>query len=292
MMRFGCQDMVTQVRRILLKHPKDAFIDQSKIDRQSSELNYSTIPDFDIACKDYDNFLNIIKSFEPEIHFLPASDTSLDSIYTHDPCIITNSGVILCNMGKEQRSNEPDNIETYFQSIDVPILGRIESPGHLEGGDIIWIDERTVAVGEGYRSNMEGIDQFKHLLGDLVDNVIPVALPHWTGPEDCLHLMSNISPIDHDLYLVYSRLLSVSFRKYLLGRQIKLIEVPDEEYDSMGCNVLAMANRKVIMLQGNPITQKRLESEGVEVYTYDGTEISLKGAGGPTCLTRPFLRSN
>ena len=290
MMRFGCQDMVTQVRRILLKHPKDAFIDQSKIDRQSSELNYSTTPDFDISCKDYDNFLNIIKSFEPEIHFLPASDTSLDSIYTHDPCIVTNSGVILCNMGKEQRSNEPDNIETYFQSIDVPILGRIESPGYLEGGDIIWIDERTVAVGEGYRSNMEGIDQFKHLLGDLVDNVIPVALPHWTGPEDCLHLMSNISPIDHDLYLVYSRLLSVSFRKYLLGRQIKLIEVPDEEYDSMGCNVLAMANRKVIMIEGNPITQKRLENEGVEVHTYNGAEISLKGAGGPTCLTRPFLR--
>ena len=291
MMRFGCQDMVTQVRRILLKHPKDAFIDQSKIDHQSSELNYSTTPDFDIACKDYDNFLNIIKSFEPEIHFLPASDTSLDSIYTHDPCIVTNSGVILCNMGKEQRSNEPDNIETYFQSIDVPILGRIESPGHLEGGDIVWIDEHTVAVGKGYRTNNEGVRQFKDLLGNLVDTVISVELPHWTGPEDCLHLMSNISPIDHNLYLVYSRLLSVSFRKYLLGRQIKLIEVPDEEYDSMGCNVLAMANRKVIMLQGNPITQKKLESEGVEVHTYDGTEISLKGAGGPTCLTRPFLRS-
>ena len=160
----------------------------------------------------------------------------------------------------------------------------------MEGGDIVWIDERTVAVGEGYRSNMEGINQFKPLLGDLVDTVIPVALPHWTGPRDCLHLMSNISPIDHDLYLVYSRLLSVSFRKYLLERKIQLIEVPDEEYDSMGCNVLAMENRKVIMVEGNPITKDRLENEGVEVHTYDGTEISLKGAGGPTCLTRPFLR--
>jgi len=137
---------------------------------------------------------------------------------------------------------------------------------------------------------MEGIDQFKHLLGDLVDTVIPVPLPHWTGPTDCLHLMSNISPIDHDLYLVYSRLLSVSFRKYLLDRKIQLIEVPDEEYSTMGCNVLAMANRKVIMIEGNPITQNRLENEGVEVHTYNGTEISLKGAGGPTCLTRPFLR--
>ena len=290
MIQFGCQDMVKQVRRVLLKHPRDAFIDQATVNRQSSELNYSNTPDFEIACSDYDQLVDLIQSFGAEIHFLPASNTSLDSIYTHDPCIVTNGGVILCNMGKPLRYNESDNIEKYFTSIGIPILGRIEGTGTLEGGDIIWIDERTVAVGEGYRSNMEGIDQFKHLLGDLVDDVIPVALPHWTGPKDCLHLMSNVSPIDHDLYLVYSRLLSVSFRRYLLERKIQLIEVPDEEYASMGCNVLAMTNRKVIMIEGNPITQKRLENEGVEVHTYNGAEISLKGAGGPTCLTRPFLR--
>ena len=290
MIQFGCQDMVKQVRRVLLKHPREAFIDQATVDRQFSELNYSNTPDFEIACNDYDQFVDLIQSFGAEIHFLPASNTSLDSIYTHDPCIVTNGGAILCNMGKPQRYNESDDIEKYFTSIGIPILGRIEGTGTLEGGDIIWIDERTVAVGEGYRSNMEGIDQFKHLLGDLVDDVIPVALPHWTGPEDCLHLMSNVSPIDHDLYLVYSRLLSVSFRRYLLERKIQLIEVPDEEYASMGCNVLAMTSRKVIMIEGNPITQKRLENEGVEVHTYNGAEISLKGAGGPTCLTRPFLR--
>ena len=282
--------MVKQVRRVLLKHPREAFIDQATVDRQFSELNYSNTPDFEIACNDYDQFVDLIQSFGAEIHFLPASNTSLDSIYTHDPCIVTNGGAILCNMGKPQRYNESDDIEKYFTSIGIPILGRIEGTGTLEGGDIIWIDERTVAVGEGYRSNMEGIDQFKHLLGDLVDDVIPVALPHWTGPEDCLHLMSNVSPVDHDLYLVYSRLLSVSFRKYLHERKIQLIEVPDEEYASMGCNVLAMTSRKVIMIEGNPITQNRLENEGVEVHTYDGAEISLKGAGGPTCLTRPILR--
>ena len=103
--------------------------------------------------------------------------------------------------------------------------------------------------------------------------------------------MSNISPIDTDLYLVYSRLIPVSFRQYLLERGIQLVEVPDQEYDSMGCNVLAISPRKVIMVSNNPITQKRLEDEGVEVYMYDGSEISIKGAGGPTCLTRPFMRS-
>jgi len=233
-----------------------------------------------------------LKSSSIQIDYLPKDNiTSLDSIYTHDPCVVTNGGIILCNMGKDLRIPESTSIASFFKSIGVPILGQIEAPGTLEGGDVVWINERTVAVGEGYRTNAEGIHQFKTLLKNHVDKVISVPLPHWTGKGDCLHLMSNVSPIDNDLYLVYSRLLPVSFRQYLLELQIQLIEVPDEEYASMGCNVLAVAPRKVIMINGNPITKLRLETEGVEVHTYDGSEISIKGAGGPTCLTRPYLRS-
>ena len=284
--------MVDPIIRVLIKHPKDAYQNQAKVNEQSPQLHYFGIPDYEKALSDYEKLVGFLESSGVEIHFLPADDsTSLDSVYTHDPCVISNGGVILCTMGKDARVPESKAMEAYFESIDVPILGRIETPGTLEGGDVVWINDRTVAVGEGYRSNAEGIRQFNNLLGNHVDEVIPVPLPHWTGPADCLHLMSNISPIDHDLYLVYSRLLPVPFRQYLLDRQIKLIEVPDEEYDSMGCNVLAVAPRKVIMIEGNPITQKRLENEGVDVHTYDGTEISIKGSGGPTCLTRPFLRS-
>lgn len=284
--------MVDPIKRVLIKHPKDAYKNQSKVDQESPQLNYFDVPDFEKAISDYDEFVEFLESCDIEIHFLPEKDTtSLDSVYTHDPCVISNGGVILCTMGKDARVPESKTMETYFESIGIPILGRIESPGTLEGGDVVWIDERTVAIGEGYRSNAEGIRQFNTLLGQHVDKVITVPLPHWTGPADCLHLMSNVSPIDHDLYLVYSRLLPVSFRQYLLDCQIKLIEVPDEEYESMGCNVLAVAPRKVIMIEGNLITQKRLETEGVDVHTYNGTEISIKGSGGPTCLTRPFLRS-
>ena len=289
---FGCQNMVDPIRRALIKHPKDAYRDQVNVDHQSQQLNYFGVPDFEKALNDYDTFAGLLDSFGIEVHHLPENEsTSLDSIYTHDPCVVANSGVILCIMGKKDRLPESAAMENYFQSIDVPILGRIEAPGTLEGGDVVWIDEGIVAIGVGYRSNAEGIRQLRELLGNLVDEVISVSLPHWTGPGDCLHLMSNISPIDHDLYLVYSRLLPIPFRKYLLHCQIQLIEVPDKEYDSMGCNVLALAPRKVIMIEGNPITQKLLESEGVEVHTYDGSEISIKGAGGPTCLTRPFFRS-
>ena len=283
--------MVDPIRRVLIKHPRDAYRDQVNVDHQYQQLNYSDVPDFKKSLIDYGTFAGLLESFGIEVHYLPEDEsTSLDSIYTHDPCVVTNSGVILCLMGKKDRLSESVVMENYFQSINVPILGRIETPGTLEGGDVVWLDERTVAIGEGYRSNAEGIRQLKTLLGNLVDEVISVPLPHWTGSGDCLHLMSNVSPIDHDLYLVYSRLLPVPFRKYLLDRQIQFIEVPDEEYDSMGCNVLAMAPRKAIMIEGNPITRQLLEQEGVEIHTYDGSEISLKGAGGPTCLTRPFLR--
>ena len=291
-MNFGCQNMVDPLRKVLIKHPRDAYQNQTTVDRQSINLKYNSVPNFEKALADYEFFIDLLESSGADVHFLPENEsTTLDSVYTHDPCIISNRGVILCSMGKKERSSEPDTMEAYFRSIDVPILGRIKSPGMLEGGDVVWIDEYTVAIGEGYRSNAEGIQQFRELLGGLVNEVISVPIPHWNGPDECLHLMSNVSPLDHDLYLVYPRLLPVPFCQYLINRKIKLLEVPDEEYNSMGCNVLAIAPRECIMIAGNPITQKILEIEGVKVHTYHGTEISLKGSGGPTCLTRPFLRS-
>ena len=284
--------MVDPIKKILLKHPRNSFINQEIIDKQYLELNYSEAPNFNKAILDYEKFVSLLKSFGIELHYLPEDNsTSLDSIYTHDPCIISNNGIIICNMGKKARLAEPNTIEKFFKSIQIPILGKIKAPGTLEGGDVVWIDDKTIAVGEGYRTNKEGIEQLRYLLSDQVETVISVPIPHWNGPQDCLHLMSNLSPIDHNLYLVYSRLLPVPFRKYLLDRNIELIDVPDEEYESMGCNVLAVAPRKVIMINGNLITKQLLEKKEIEVYTYDGAEISIKGAGGPTCLTRPFVRS-
>ena len=285
--------MVNPIKKVLLKHPKNAFINQTIINGQYLNLNYSKAPNFNKAVNDYENFIDLLQLFDIELHYLSKDNaTSLDSIYTHDPCIVTNEGIILCNMGKQDRISEINEIEKYFKSIDLPIIGKIKTPGTLEGGDVIWIDNETIAVGEGYRTNQEGIRQLKFLLSNQIKNIITVPLPHWNGPEECLHLMSNLSPIDYNLYLTYSRLLPVAFLKYLTNRNIELIEVPDEEYESMGCNVLAVAQKKVIMIDGNPKTKQLLEKKGVEVHTYNGSEISLKGAGGPTCLTRPFLRSN
>jgi arginine deiminase len=290
-MKFGCQSEVNQIKSILLKHPKDAFKSQDDIQTQWKELNYLASPDFDKALKEYDNFVEYLKISVPEIYYLPRNDkTGLDSIYVHDPVIITNKGAILCNMGKEKRRAESQAAGEFLLKMGIPILGSITGEGRLEGGDVVWINERILAVGMGYRTNEEGIRQLRALTRYFVDEFIVVPLPHWKGPADVLHLMSLISPIDHDLAAVYSRLLPVPFREWLVRRGIQLLEVPDSEFETMACNILAVSSRKCIMISGNPQTKQILEDKGVEVWEYGGEEISKKGAGGPTCLTRPLLR--
>jgi len=290
-MLFGSQSEVGKIKRLLLKHPQEAFISTPNIGAQWKELNYFGAPNFEKALQEYENFVSLLTPHVAEIVYLPHdSRTGLDSIYAHDPALITSRGAILCNMGKAERRGEPAAMGDFFSKIGVPILGVIADAGALEGGDVIWIDERTLAVGRGYRTNDEGIRQLRQLLKDVVDEIVVVPLPHWRGPGDVLHLMSLISPIGHQLALVYSRLLPVPFREWLLAHEIKLLELPEAEYDSMGCNVLAMAPRKCLMLAGNPRTKALLINEGVEVWEYAGEEISHKGAGGPTCLTRPIWR--
>jgi len=292
-MKFSCQSEVDQIKNLLLKHPKDAFLSQDNIQSQWKELNYLASPDYDKALKEYDNFVEYLKKSISDIYYLPQNDKAgLDSIYVHDPVIITNKGAILCNMGKEKRRAEPSAAGEFLLELGIPILGSITGEGTLEGGDLVWIDERTLAVGLGYRTNEEGIRQLKELTRDMVDEFIVVPLPHWKGPGDVLHLMSLISPVNHDLAVVYSRLLPVPFRELLLRRGIQLLEVSDSEFESMACNILAVSPRKCIMISGNPQIKQLLEDKGVEVWEYGGEDISKKGAGGPTCLTRPLLRES
>ena len=290
-MKFGSQSEVGKIKSILLKHPKDAFVSQKNIDAQWKKLNYSDCPDYAKAVDEYENFVERLKEEASEIHYLPKSDeTGLDSLYPRDALIITNKGTILCNMGKKERQGEPKAAGDFLSELGIPILGAITGQGRLEGGDVIWLDECTLVVGQGYRTNESGISQLRKLTAGTVDDFIVVPLPHWRGCENVLHLMSLISPIDNDLAVVYSRLLPVPFREWLLYRGVRLVEVPDSEFETMGCNVLAIAPRRCIMLSGNPQTKQMLKDEGVEVFEYQGEEISRKGAGGPTCLTRPLFR--
>ena len=280
-----------RLRRVVVKSPSAAFGGEAAIEREWRDLNFTAPPDLPKAEGDYARFLNLVASTGAEVLPLPAADqTTLDSIYTRDASVLSPRGVVLCRMGKSQRSHEPDAQRRAFESWGIDVDGTIQPPGLLEGGDVIWLDDRTVAVGRGYRTNDEGIRQYREILGDTIDELLVVPLPHWRGFGDVFHLMSIISPVDRDLAVVYSPLMPVSFREALLARGLLFVEVPDEEFDSMGANVLAIAPRECVMVEGNPRTRARLESAGARVHVYDGREISLKGGGGPTCLTRPIGR--
>ncbi|RLT42082.1 MAG: amidinotransferase [Chloroflexi bacterium] len=287
----GSQSMIDELKFVVLKRPQASHRDQATIDDQWQGLAYLHRTEYDRVCREFDAFLALVEGSGAEIGFLPAhSATGLDSIYTHDPLVVSKRGAILCTMGKAARAGEPDAFAVYLQAAGVPVVGRIEPPGTLEGGDVCWLDERTVAVGHGYRTNAEGIRQLTALLGGDVDEVISVPLPHWTGPVDCLHLLSFISPVDDKSAVVYSRMMPVPFRQLLLERGWQLIEVPDAEYDSFACNVLALSPGECVMVAGNPITQSRLEAAGVAVRTFPGQHLCIAGGGGPTCLTRPIVR--
>lgn len=275
---------------LVLKHPREAFGGDARIHQQWRDLGFTHAPAFTGAVAEFDRFQEAIAASGAEVRWLPAhADDQLDSIYVRDASVPSPRGMILCRMGKSEREAEPDAQGQAFAGWGVPVIGAIRAPGTLEGGDVVWLDDRTAAVGCGYRTNAEGIRQFAALVGPDVE-VITVGLPHWRGPDDVFHLMSMLSPVDANLAVVYSPLMPVAFRELLRDRGMSLVEVPDGEFDTMGANVLATAPRACIMVAGNPRTRTLLEAAGAEVTVYEGEEISLKGGGGPTCLTRPLIR--
>jgi N-dimethylarginine dimethylaminohydrolase len=279
------------LRSVLLKRPGEAFVSQPAIDRQWEALHYSDRPVLGNAIREHHRFSALLENLGVDTHYLPRDDSvGLDSIYVRDASVVCDRGVVLGRMGKDAREAEPEVQRAFLQELGWPIAGMIHGEGRLEGGDVVWIDLKTLAVGLGYRSNAEGIRQLSEILGDTIDELLTVPLPHWRGPDDVFHLMSILSPLDHDLALVYSPLLPAVFRAELLASGFELVDVPDGEFETMACNVLAVAPRQCVALAGNPETRRRLEAAGVVVHEYGGDEISVKGAGGPTCLTRPLVR--
>jgi N-dimethylarginine dimethylaminohydrolase len=212
-----------------------------------------------------------------------------DAIYAYDPTLPTDRGLILLRSGKPGRRAEPAALAADLAAAGIPVLTALQEPATADGGDMFWLDERTLLVGRGFRTNEAGIEHIRISLGPDID-VLSFDLPYFRGPDSCLHLMSFISPLDRDLAVVFRPMVPVRLLEILDERAIALVEVPDEEFDTQGANVLALAPRTALALDGNPETRRRMEAAGVDVRTYTGNEISRKGDGGPTCLTRPLAR--
>ena len=284
--RYGCQDMVSPLRTVLVKRPDAAF---GSADAQA--WHYAASPNLSIAQQEHDALTETLRKSGAEVIYHDEyQPDSADAIFAFDPSLVTDAGAIMLSMGKEKRRGEEAAMARTYEKLGIPILATLHGDARAEGGDLLWVDHDTLAVGLGFRTNTEGLRQLREALAGIGVKVMAVELPYYTGPDACLHLLSMISIIDYRTAVVYPPLMAVPFWQELRRRDFTLIEIPASEYDTMATNVLALAPRKCLMLEGNPLTKRLLEDAGCEVLTYRGNEISLKAEGGPTCLTRPIWR--
>ena len=284
---YGGQSMSGTLERVIVRSPAPPGSDDDWV-----RFGYLHPIDHDLAVSEHKAFVTLLETAGCDVIVESADEPGeLDAIFGYDPSLITNSGAILLSMGKPEREGEPALHARTYGALEVPILGDVKAPGTVEGGDTLWLDEQTLAVGRGYRTNSEGIEQLRFLLQPLGVDVLAYDLSYWHGPGECLHLMSLISPVAPKKAVVHLPMLPVAFVQELDSRGWTLLDMPADEFESMGCNVLALAPNVCLVVNGNPGTKSMLEAAGCSVVVYEGNEISHNRAGGPTCLTRPLLRS-
>ena len=281
---FGAQGMTAPLREVLVKRPGPAF-GRAFDDPAHGFLHACNLK---IAQREHDRFVEVLAALGPTVHVLDTETDSPDLVYTFDPLLVGERGAIPLRPGKPNRLGEPAVIEAWTLAHGIPTAGRIEAPGTIEGGDTFWLRPDLLCIGRTLRTNDEGARQLARIVGG---DVRIFDVPYWRGPAELIHLLSVISPVADDLAVVYLPLLPVGLWALLRDLGVRLVGVPEEEFPTLGCNVLAVRPGVVIVADGNPRTRAALEAAGCEVHAYPAREIGINGSGGPTCLTRPILRS-
>ena len=280
---FGGQTLVAPLRRVLVRAPDPPALARWR------EFGWLAEPDPAVAAEQHEALCELLRGAGAEVVYA-GSDVGEDpdAVYVFDPLIVSDRGALLLRPGKEGRRGEPVAIAEDLRAFGVPVAFEMAEPATAEGGDTMWLDQRTLLVGRSYRTNDAGIRALREALPGV--EVLAFDLPRLRGPDACLHLLSLLSPLDDDLVVAYPPLMPIRLLELFAERGIAVVEVPEGEFDSLGPNVLALAPRVAVALEGNPEIRRRMESAGVDVSVFEGSEIAHKGEGGPTCLTRPLLR--
>ena len=289
--RFNGHSMVGALQRVMVCSPRTAGWNRPERFRRWEELGFQHVPDFAIAQSQHEALCRELAGARAEVVELPTgSDLSLDAVYTHDASLASDYGLVVMRPGKASRISEGPHHGSYCETLDIPTLGAIASPGTTEAGDILWLDSKTLLIGHGYRTNYAGIQQMRDLLSPKGVKVLSAPLPHGPGPSACLHLMSLISLLDEHTALVDLPWLAVETVELLKSRGFRFVEMDSSERDSLACNVLALGNNRLLAIEENHNTNARLRHAGFDLRTFPGSELCINGSGGPTCLTRPLLR--
>ena len=249
-------------------------------------------PDPGLLDRQHEAFVELLDGLGAEVEVADRLEGQVDSVYMHDPVLVTGRGAIPLRMAKPARAAEPEAMARELERLGVPVLGTLDAPAYADGGDRFWLDDTTMAIGLGYRTNLAGVEAVRALVAPEGVAVEAYDMPHDQGPGSVLHLQSFLSAVSEDLCVVYEPLAPVRLLQDLRARGFDWIAIAHDDYLAMGCNVLAVRPGVVVMVDGVPGVRRALEARGIEVHAYDGSELSLKGDGGPTCLTAPLLRGD
>ena len=279
---FGVRSMVAPLRRVLVVRP-------------TSQGDFAAAgwrePDVTRLAGEHEQFCSLLAGLDVEVVLAQAPDGLVDACFAYDSVFVVRSGAVVLRMAKPARHGEPDFLAAEMERAGVPLVDRLTAPATADGGDMCWLDESTLAVGRSYRTNAAAHDQLTELLSREGVTVARADLPHHLGAAHVMHLMSVVSPVAEDLAVVFEPLAPVPLLELLAERGYRTVACDPDEFDTQGCNVLAVRPGVVVMTADNPATRRALEKVGVEVHTYQATEIN-KGDGGPTCLTRPLQRES
>lgn len=288
---YNGHSMVGTLQKVLVCAPEAAGWNDAERRATSASLGFPRPPVFEGAESQHRALCRILHEAGAEISYLsPSPELSLDAVYTHDASLATDFGLIAMHPGKANRVKEAARHQEFCGSLGIPTLGEVKSPGKTEAGDMVWLDAHTLLIGQGYRTNREGIQQMREMLGPHGVEVLAAPLPYGPGPSACLHLMSLFSVLDENTILVDLPWLAVETVELLKQRSYGFIEIEPAERDTLAVNVLSLGQRRLVAIEENRKTNQRLRDAGFEVQTFPGSEICINGAGGPTCLTRPLLR--
>lgn len=279
---YGSASMTGRLERVLVRPPLPEDAENWRA------YGWRAAPDVAAAVAEHEDFRALLESTGAEVVVSTHDPGNPDAMYVYDPVLVGAEGAVLLRPGKKGRRTEPGAIAASLADAGVPVAHALAEPVVAEGGDTVWLDELTLLVGIGYRTSPAAVPALAAAFPGV--EVVAFDLPHWNGRDEVMHLMSLISPLDRDLAVVYTRIAPVRLLELLDERGIEVVEVPDDEFATQGPNVLALGPRRALALDGNPQTRRRMEAAGVDAVVYKGDEISKKGDGGPTCLTRPLLR--
>jgi N-dimethylarginine dimethylaminohydrolase len=291
--RSNGNSMVGDLQSVLVCSPPSAGWSEHGTDVRESwqSLGFRHSPDSEKAQSQHDALVRELEAAGAKVIHLPASaELSLDAVYTHDASFATDFGLIVMNPGKKSRIPEGKLHGSFCQTLGIPTFAEIKAPGTTEAGDILWLDSKTLLIGNGYRTNADGIAPMRALLAPKGISVLSAPLPYGTGPSACLHLMSLVSLLDEKIALVDLPWLAVETVELLKSRGFSFIEIEYSERDSIACNVLSLGSKRLLAIEENSKTNAKLTHAGFDVRTFPGAELCINGGGGPTCLTRPLLR--